>query len=276
MSDIDLKSLQRKILEIVVYIDEFCREHGIVYYLMGGSALGAVRHQGFIPWDDDFDVFMTYDNYKKFIEACKKDLNTDNFYLQEENTREWPMFFTKIRMNGTTFIEKDTKNREMHKGVYIDFMCLNNVSANRLYRYLQYITARLITASTLGQRGYTTNIFRKKITIVFSKILIRGFIKKIFVSFVRSQNKKNTKEVGHFFGKAKFKNTCFPREYLGVPRYIKFENTYIPVPDKVEKYLEDRYGDYMKLPCKEERENAIHAEFVDLIKDYREYSDFNT
>ena len=65
--NVDIKDFQYKILEIAFYFDEFCKKYDIEYYLMGGSALGAVRHHGFIPWDDDFDVFMTFNNYHKFI-----------------------------------------------------------------------------------------------------------------------------------------------------------------------------------------------------------------
>jgi lipopolysaccharide cholinephosphotransferase len=160
----DIKTLQNKILEIAKYFDAFCREHGIVYYLMGGSALGALRHKGFVPWDDDFDVFMTYDNYKKFFDAAQKDLNTSEFYLKKENTPEWPLFFTKLRMNGTTLIEKDTQNRKMHKGIYIDIMCLNNVSDNKAYAYLQYVSAVLLSANALYIRGIVfCGTFRKRL-----------------------------------------------------------------------------------------------------------------
>ena len=77
--------IQNKILEIVKYFDGFCKENNIEYYLMGGSALGAVRHGGFIPWDDDFDVFMNYENYTKFIKLCEEKLDITKFYLQKEN-----------------------------------------------------------------------------------------------------------------------------------------------------------------------------------------------
>lgn len=272
MGNTDIVALQNKILKIAVYLDEFCKKYDITYYLMGGSALGAVRHQSFIPWDDDYDVFMTYDNYLKFIDECKTNIDAESFYLQEENTKEWPMFFTKLRMNGTTFIEPDTKNRKMHKGVYVDVMCLNNVSDNRIYRYLQYICARLITAETLGQRGYITDSKKKKVVIFFSKLFIRGVVKKALIGFVRSLNNVETKDVGHFFGKARFKHTSFPRDYLGIPKYIKFSTAFLPVPEKVEKYLTLRFGDYMKMPDeKTKSEYPIHAEFVDLDRDYSNY-----
>lgn len=269
----DMKSLQMKILEIVTYLDKFCREHNITYYLMGGSALGALRHKGFIPWDDDLDVFMTFDNYQKFIKCAREELDTKSFYLQEENTEEWPMFFTKLRMNGTTFIEENTKNTKMHQGVYIDIMCLNNVSSNMVYRYLQYCGALLLTAQTLDLRGYSENhSLLKKIAMKGAHYLVKGGMKKNLISFVRSLNDKPTEDVGHFFGKAPFNKTCFPLQWLGTPRYVSFENVQLPIPQEAEKYLSLRFGDFMKLPDEKTlKQYPIHASFVDLTKNYTEY-----
>jgi len=269
----DIKSLQKKILEITIYLDDFCNEHNITYYLMGGSALGALRHKGFIPWDDDLDVFMTYDNYMKFIEKARNHLNSKRFYLQEENTEEWPMFFTKLRMHGTTFIEENTQNANMHQGVYIDIMCLNNVSANKLYRFFQFSAALLLTAQTIDKRGYESNKnVKKKVAMLIARFFVRGFIKKKLLSFVRSLNTKQTKLVGHFFGKAPFSKTSFPVAWLGKQRYVPFEDTKLPVPQQAEKYLALRFGDYMKMPDESTlKEYPVHALFVNLEKDYKEY-----
>ena len=273
MSEVSIDEIQNKLLEIAIYLDKFCKNNNITYYLMGGSALGAMRHQGFIPWDDDFDVFMTYENYIKFINACELDLNTNTYYLQKENTNEWPLFFSKLRMNGTTFIEEDTRNNKMHKGFYIDIMCLNNASNNVIYRYIQYLAARLITIKTLAQRNYITDSKLKKIAMRFFNYALTEKSKPKLLKIVRSLNHKKPEYVGHFFGRAKFKNTSFKSEYLGAQRYVKFSSTFLPVPNMVERYLSLRYGSkFMEMP--DEKTKSLypcHSAFIDLNNDYKIY-----
>jgi lipopolysaccharide cholinephosphotransferase len=273
MSEVTIGEIQDKLLVIAGYFDSFCKKNEVTYYLMGGSALGAIRHGGFIPWDDDIDVFMTYDNYVKFLDACQSNLDTDNFYLQKENSEEWPLFFSKLRMNGTTFIEEDTRSRKMHHGFYIDIMCLNNVSSNVLYRYSQFLAARLITVKTVAAKGYITESIVKKCAILISHRLIGQKVLDQLVKIVRSLNGKDTKYVAHFFGRAKFKNTTFLRKYLGNPRYVKFSTLMLPVQCEVEKYLEIRYGSkYMEMP--DEKTKSLyprHSAFVDLNSSYKNY-----
>lgn len=268
-----LSDLHKTILEIVRDFDIFCKENNITYYLMGGSALGAMRHQGFIPWDDDFDVFMDNANYHKFINIVKVSLDEDKYYFQEEDTEEWPLFFSKIRMNNTTFIEQDVAELPIHHGIYIDIMCLNNVFENKPLRFFQYLSAKVLSASVLGKRGYTTNSVVKKIVLKISSIVVFGLIKTALLCFVRSQNSKNSKKVAHFFGRAPFSRTTFEETWLSTPRYVKFNELLLPVPKDVEKYLEIRYGaDWMRHPS----QNVIdsypsHAYIVDTERNYSYY-----
>ena len=117
--------LQNKILEIAVYIEQFCTQHDIDYCLMGGSALGAKRHGGFIPWDDDLDIFMTPDNYEKFREKFAEFGDHEKFYLQEYGrTKKGHVTVPKLRMNGTTYIEDLTKDWDIHQGIFVDIFIL--------------------------------------------------------------------------------------------------------------------------------------------------------
>jgi lipopolysaccharide cholinephosphotransferase len=273
MDSVELKKLHNKILEIADYFDSFCRENGIVYYLMGGTALGAMRHKGFIPWDDDFDVFMDSKNYNKLLEIVDEKLDKKRFYFQREDTQEWGLYFSKIRMNGTTFIEKDLKDIDMHHGIYIDIMCLNNTSQSTFIRYIQYFSARVLNTRVLATRGYETSSRVKKIFLQIAKYTITDSIKNILIKIVRGRNSRESSYIGHFFGRAPFKKTSFPSRYLGKPRYVEFEYLTLPVAKHVEEYLKVRYGDrYMELPSKEEKAKyPSHAYIVNVSKSYKEF-----
>ena len=115
------RNLQLKILEMVKYLDSFCKENKIEYFIAYGSCLGAVRHKGFIPWDDDFDIGMTLENYNKFIELCKTKLDTNKYFLQTLETEpNYYLSFAKLRDINTTLIEEKNKDIAITKGVYID------------------------------------------------------------------------------------------------------------------------------------------------------------
>lgn len=268
-----LNDLQDKILELVVYFDNFCKENQIEYFLMGGSALGAMRHQGFIPWDDDFDVFMTFDNYEKFLYCAENYLDKEKFYFQKENTYEQPYFFSKIRMNGTTFIEDNTTRFDKHCGIYIDIMCLNNISDCNWKAKIQYFYAAILRTYALIQTGYKTKSLIKNITLKSVKLLVNEKTKNRLLNKIKKFNNRETKRYGHFFGRAKFLNACYRKSIFTSQNYVKFEKLMLPVPNGVQEYLENRFGrNYMELPDKKTLKiYASHAKYWNCNMDYKEY-----
>ena len=141
------------------------------------------------------------------------------------------------------------------------------------FRYIQYFSARVLNTRVLAIRGYQTNSIIKKVFLKIAKYIVTDSLKNFLLKIVRGLNCHNSNYIGHFFGRAPFKKTSFPKEYLGTQRYIKFEHLTLPVPEYVEKYLEVRYGDkYMELPSEEEKAKyPSHAYIVNVSKSYKEF-----
>ena len=271
-----LKDVQSSILSVAKYLDSFCKENGIKYYLMGGSALGAMRHKGFIPWDDDLDVFMTVDNYEKFLNLFPQKGDNDKYFLQHENTPEWPLFLSRICLNGTTIISDEFKfNMKQHHNVFVDIMCLYSAPDNEILRRLQYYAAQILRVSALEYANFPQEEKIKRLAMKVSRFIVNRFTRPLFMQFIHSFEGRQTEQVGHFFGRARYPRTNFLRKYIGtgIPRYVPFEDTVLPVFENAEDYLVARFGrKWMEMPDQKTRDQyPVHANFIDLEKDYTEY-----
>jgi lipopolysaccharide cholinephosphotransferase len=267
-----VRDVQIKILEIMKYIDKLCRENGIVYYIMGGTALGAVRHGGFIPWDDDLDIFMTPEQYMKFKTVFEEQYS-DTFILQEWKTTPDYLEYAKVRMNGTTFIEHNFKDfKDMHHGIYVDIMILHKVPKNRFIQKLVYYESKFVTLYGLSQRNWKAKsrsqaIVLKSLKIMPCKWMAKLCYKRIYKYDSMSQDFKYC----YWITPAKFRNGLFDESFFSDTIDIPFEDTVLLGASKIKEYLVYRYGDYMKLPSEEERKAAVHAEIFDCEKDYKRY-----
>jgi len=127
ISKSELKKIQNTLLEILIEVDRICRKNDIKYFLFAGTLLGAVRHKGFIPWDDDIDIAMPREDYEKFLQIVQKEPYS-NYFLQNVITEiEAPFLFSKFRKDDTLLLEKAVMNKNIHHGIFIDIFPLDKV-----------------------------------------------------------------------------------------------------------------------------------------------------
>ena len=262
----------RKImLELLREIDRICTEHGISYMLFAGSALGAVRHRGFIPWDDDLDVIMLREEYDRFLRYAPEELGKE-YFLQKEYSEHWPMFFSKLRKNGTACMEKLVpRDRCQHQGIYVDIFPADRLSDSALLARLQFAAAKVVIAKSLYRRGYLTNSFGKKLFMCFCRLLPAEPFRRL--AQLRGHTK--TKRVHSFFGASRrFSKSVYPRRWFTETRRMPFEDGEYPVSSSFDELLRTLYGDYLTPSPPAEREVKVHAVLVDPEHSYEDYLDW--
>lgn len=262
----ELRHLQLVILDIMKDIDTLCKEYGIEYYLLGGSAIGAIRHKGFIPWDDDLDIVMDSKNYNKFIAVCKAGGLDQSKYSLRVGFEDWPLSFSKVHLKGTKFEEIEGFSDAMLKGldgIFVDIFRLDNVSSNKMMARWQYLCGKYFLCYQLLERSYKSASFKKKIMMYLSYPLKMSFLRTFVRNQVERYNNQETEYVGLFYGRTRYKNTITKRSVFGKPTYVPFEDTQLCVAEHYHEYLTQMFGDYMKLPPKDQQK-GLHLISVDF------------
>ena len=251
-----LRKTQLKLLGILVEVDRVCRENDIPYWLECGTLLGAVRHGGFIPWDDDIDIAMLRTDFDRFNKKAVGLLG-ENLFLQNVNTDQY--YFQKnlpckVRLNETFFEEKEYSwlsdyHKKAHFGLFVDVFPIDSYSKNFILRSFQRLFSKVIYAKTIAAYSRHSSYF-KFASAKFSKLIPWSVIEKC-KSFQIANCKGDLLgfgievplELGYITS-----NQVFPL------KEIKFEGHVFFVPNDYNKVLETRYGqNYMTLPPKEQR-----------------------
>lgn len=171
---------QTLLLEMLKDIDIVCKRRRISYQLFAGTALGAVRHHGFIPWDDDVDIIMSRSEYERFFKEAAKDFDETLYFAQQEHSAHWPMPYSKLRRNNTTCIEKYyPKDLKTHQGVYVDIFPCDNLSDCTLMRKIQFCVSKIIIAKSLYARGYAAAyaaFFASLCTLGINSVIVKNFV----------------------------------------------------------------------------------------------------
>ncbi len=253
----NLKRLQTIELEMLTEIDRICRKNHIEYTLDGGTLLGAVRHNGFIPWDDDADVAMTRTEYVKFHEACKEDLDKERFFLQDhENDPEYRWGYAKLRRNGTLIIPEGQEDTKWNNGIFLDIFIYDHVPdfpISRIWFTFQCFLIRKGMYSPIGLKH--SSGFLKCIYYVLSRFSIDHWFKRID-RLVGKTNQKNT-ELARHVTYPYSRRSC----RYGIPRVCYdsfcdhiFEGYNFRIMQRYDMYLTALYGNYMEIPPVEKRQ----------------------
>lgn len=263
-----LQQHQAVLLEMLREVDRICKKHDIAYMLFAGTALGAVRHQGFIPWDDDLDVIMLRPDYRRFLQVAPNELEKD-YYLQAEFSEHWPMFFSKLRKNGTACMERFVpRDPLMHQGVCIDIFPCDNLSDSPTKRCLQFAASKLVIAGSLYQRGYITHSPVKKLIMQFSRILPLRTLHR----FALNEDELQSQMVHSFFAaSSRYTHSVYDRRWFTEYTVLPFEGDTFPISAHYEQLLTTLYGDWRRIPPPEERQCKVHGETVDLDHSYENY-----
>lgn len=273
-----MNEIQKKCLGVLVEIDRVCKMAGIEYFIYSGTLLGAVRHGGFIPWDDDIDIVMMRDQYEKFPKACEQYLNKDEFELQTIYTDPLASNgWMKLHDSHTSFIDGGRRKGAM-EGINVDIFPIDNVPDNDL---VMNIRAKIINKINFC---YQYRFMRHDIDAPFKWKLFYlaiGLIppwnemkfKKKYDNYIRKYNNKETKRVV-YFSNADYMLKVVPKECFDNTEYVSFEGYQFPAPGDWRKVLEIRYGtDYMTPPPAKERVSQHGTAVIDLEHSWREYQD---
>lgn len=264
-----LTAHQTLLLELLKDFDAVCREHHISYQLFAGTALGAVRHHGFIPWDDDVDVILMRSEYDRLLTEAAGDFDPERYYVQRENSAHWPMQFSKLRRNHTACIEKyHPKDPLVHQGVYIDIFPCDNLSDRPLMRRLQFAASKAIIAKALYARGYETDSAAKKVFMQLCRLLPRRALETLCIR----RGDDRTALLHSFLAAGKrYEKNLLPREWLTESVELPFEDGVFPVTAHYDALLTQLYGNWRVLPSPEARRCKEHAAIIDLERSYTHY-----
>ncbi len=272
----DIREIQEKMIETLFYFQDFCEKHGLGFTLAGGTCLGAVRHQGMIPWDDDIDVFMLREDYEKLNTLWDKFADKSRYSCLRSNDRyNIHHAATEIRDNETTFITTYTQDLDMNQGVMIDVIPLDHVAASKIGRWKQIFYALIFSCYNFQRLPKHKSAFTKELTRI-ALSLVKSFDKRYKIwkhcenKFI-DLGKKNKGLVASFIEGLRIIRQTFPEEWITNPSYLDFEGRKMPVPRDYDQWLTMSYGDYMTPPPSDERDLRHDIIFADMTSSYLKY-----
>ena len=279
----ELAELHGALLVLLKKFDAVCSKYGIQYSIGFGTMLGAVRHKGFIPWDDDVDIIITRENYEKLVRVPSEEYGDRFFFQTVASDPGYPYNTARLRLNHSSMIYDKWIDAGFNQGIYIDIITLDNVPDSALAEYWQKLRIIALTPfrfmrnkSVFFSGGTNIPAGLKK---VMYAVLSRFPLDAIYRHEVRVESKykaRRTKRIaflgeGNLFLKKWYPVQPIPADSMTQFLYLPFEDTRLMCTRDYDKLLRQWYGDYMQLPPEEKRAVYHHPRFFSTTVSYRDY-----
>ena len=276
-----MNPLQQKQLDILKAFIRVCDKHNLTYFLVYGTALGAIRHKGFIPWDDDIDVGMPRADYEKYIQLQSEYEGTPYFIQTFISDPCYIYNYAKLRDSSTTFLENAFKNHRINQGVFIDVFPVDGMSREEgdrekigkknkfIWRqvYFSYLPA---LRRKVHKRTWFKDILLNIVAGLFYVFDIAHYRNKRVERFVRQVPFEEAKMAGIMFGFT-WRINCMPADIFRETIKVPFEDIEVKVVKDYDRYLTLLYKDYMKFPPKEQQVGHHYNSGVSLEQGYEDY-----
>jgi lipopolysaccharide cholinephosphotransferase len=265
--DDTLKKIRSMELEILRDFQDLCERHGLEYFAGGGTAIGAIRHEGMIPWDDDIDINLVRKDYEQFIRYAKEEYNDKYEIMNAEESELYPLMSTRWMRRGTKFKEEAFKDLNLNMGVFLDIYCFDNVpdddkKMKKQGRKVWFLNKLMILKAVEKPVLYFGG-WKAQVVYIISWIVHRlmnmfrisnRFLYKLVKKELTKYNDIETKRIAYYFDPTPYTSVIFYDDTFPT-RKVPFEDGEIKVGCRVERYLEQRFGNYMELPPEEKRHN---------------------
>lgn len=272
-----LGALQEILLGYLLEVDRICKKHNITYYLGGGTLLGAARHKGFIPWDDDVDIMMDRENYDKFLEVVADELPEGVILQDPKKDKTYNYCYARLRLADTVFATDFSKNHKgMNNGFFFDIFCHDKTANSKIGQKIHSQLTLFWLAMVFNKWNHRKVDNGKKVQSAICDVLkkifpLRFSMRMLLITLEMFKHKKNAKYLYDGMGKSVAKGG-FDKTFLDDEIRVDFEGVKLPVPAKYKEYLTNHYGDYMELAPLSTRLQGHDITLCDLGK----YSTFKT
>lgn len=269
-----MNALQEKSFELLRQVVQICEKWDIPYYLVCGTALGAVKYQGFIPWDDDIDVGLLRPDYERFLEVAPKELPQWCFLQNYRTEKIFHHTFSKLRDSRTTFVEASTRALPINQGIYVDIFPIDGYPNGKLKRLhfalkqkmLNWVRFSILVDSTNPKARKRNKILRALGVHRFHKNAIAA-LERMYASYSLEASERWC-NYGNWQGKLEYA----PKWHYGEGTWATFEGLRVRIPENYDAYLTQKYGDWRSDPPEDKQKSHHISVICDPNKPYTEYT----